>query len=246
MTEKLAQDENTLFEEYKRTGNIEIRNMIVEKYYYMAKVLANKFLNRGVEYDDLLQVASMALVKAAERFKPSMNNKFSTYATPTIIGEIKKYFRDKANTIRMPRKYYEMYPSVKNAYESLSQEFDKPPTPEEIADMTGHSSEDVIQVLEMVRSSNITSLDEEFDEEGYNRMEAVGNEDPEFDRIETLDLYERALEALDENEKKVVSMRYRQGMSQKSIADEFGVSQMYISRLEKKIYQKMRKRLEND
>ncbi|MBN1623352.1 MAG: sigma-70 family RNA polymerase sigma factor [Clostridia bacterium] len=246
MTENIPVNENSLFEEYKQTGNIEIRNIIVEKYYYMAKVLANKFLNRGVEYDDLLQVASLALVKAAERFEPSMENKFSTFATPTIIGEIKKYFRDKASTIRMPRKYYELYPSVKGAYETLSQKLDKPPTPEEIADMTGDTPEDVIQVLEMVRSGNITSLDEEFDEEGYSRMEAIGDEDPAFDRLETKDLYDRALEALDENEKRVVEMRYRMGMSQKNIADEFGVSQMYISRLEKKIYHKMRKRLESN
>lgn len=242
----MTQNDDKLFEEYRQTGNIEIRNIIVEKYYYMAKVLTNKFLNRGVDYDDLLQVASLALVKAAERFEPSMNNKFSTYATPTIIGEIKKYFRDKANTIRMPRKYYELYPSVKNAYEELSQKLDRSPTPDQIADMTGHSSEDVIQVLEMVRNSNITSLDEEFDEEGYSRMEAVGNPDSGFKGIETRDLYDRALEILDENEKKVMLMRYRDGMSQKSIAEEFGVSQMYISRLEKKIYSKMRKKLDSD
>ncbi|HPJ22612.1 MAG TPA: sigma-70 family RNA polymerase sigma factor, partial [Clostridia bacterium] len=148
--------------------------------------------------------------------------------------------------IRMPRKYYELYPAVKSAYETLSQENDKPPTPEEIADMTGNTSEDVIQVLEMVRSGNITSLDEEFDEEGYSRMEAVGDEDPAFERLETRDLYERAMEALDENEKRVVEMRYVMGMSQKNIADEFGVSQMYISRLEKKIYYKMRKKLESN
>ena len=242
----MTQNDDKLFEEYIRTGNIEIRNAIVEKYYYMAKVLAGKFLNRGVDYDDLLQVASLALVKAAERFKPDMQNKFSTFATPTIIGEIKKYFRDKANTIRMPRKHYELYPSIKNAYETLSQELNHAPTPEQIADMTGHTSEEVIEVLEMVRSGNITSLDEEFDEEGYSRMEAIGNEDSGYDGIEIKDLYERALHLLNENEKKVILMRYGQGMSQKSIAEEFGVSQMYISRLEKKIYGKLRKKLDNN
>ncbi len=242
----MTQNDDKLFEEYTQTGSIEVRNIIVEKYYYMAKVLAGKFLNRGVDYDDLLQVASLALVKAVERFKPDMHNKFSTFATPTIIGEIKKYFRDKANTIRMPRKHYELYPSIKNAFETLSQVLDRAPTPQEIADSTGHSAEEVIEVLEMVRNGNLTSLDEEFDEEGYSRMEAVGNVDPDFERIETLDLYDRALDVLDENERKVILMRYKQGFSQKKIAEEFGVSQMYISRLEKKIYSKLRKKLDSN
>lgn len=241
----MTQNEDKLFEEYTQTGSIEVRNIIVEKYYYMAKVLAGKFLNRGVDYDDLLQVASLALVKAVERFKPDMHNKFSTFATPTIIGEIKKYFRDKANTIRMPRKHYELYPSIKNAFELLSQALNRAPTPQEIADSTRHSAEEVIEVLEMVRNGNLTSLDEEFDEEGYSRMEAVGNEDPDFERIETLDLYDRAMDMLDENERKVILMRYKQGFSQKKIAEEFGVSQMYISRLEKKIYSKLRKKLDS-
>ena len=240
----MTQNDDILFEEYNRTGNIEVRNAIVEKYYYMAKVLAGKFLNRGVEYDDLLQVASLALVKAAERFKPDMHNKFSTFATPTIIGEIKKYFRDKANTIRMPRKHYELYPSIKNAYETLSHELGRAPNPREVAERAGRTAEEVIEVLEMVRSGSITSLDEEFDEEGYSRMEAIGNADPGFEGIETKDLYERALEMLDENERKVILMRYGQGLSQKRIAEEFGVSQMYISRLEKKIYSKLRKKLD--
>ena len=197
----MTQNDDKLFEEYIQTGNIEVRNIIVEKYYYMAKVLAGKFLNRGVDYDDLIQVASLALVKAAERFKPDMDNKFSTFATPTIIGEIKKYFRDKANTIRMPRKHYELYPTIKNAFETLSQEMGKAPTPQQIADRTGQTAEEVIEVLEMVRSGNITSLDEEFDEEGYSRMEAVGNEDPGFSGIIAKDLYDRALGMLDEKKK---------------------------------------------
>lgn len=240
------QNDDKLFEEYIRTGNIEIRNLIVEKYYYMAKVLAGKFLNRGVDYDDLLQVASLALVKAAERFRPDMDNKFSTFATPTIIGEIKKYFRDKASLIRMPRKHYELYPSIKNAYDTLTHEMNMAPTPLQIAEATGHSPEEVIEVLEMVRSGNISSLDEEFDEEGYSRMEALGDPDPGFEGIETRDMYERALSLLDENEKKVIIMRYNRGMSQKDIADDFGVSQMYISRLEKKIYSKLRKKLDSN
>lgn len=239
----MTQNDDKLFEEYIRTGNIEVRNIIVEKYYYMAKVLAGKFLNRGVDYDDLLQVASLALVKAAERFKPDMDNKFSTFATPTIIGEIKKYFRDRASTIRMPRKHYELYPVIKNAFESLSQELNNPPTASQIAERTGHTAEEVIEVFEMVRNGNITSLDEEFDEEGYSRMEAIGDDDPGFERVITRDLYERALGMLDENEQKVIEMRYGQGLSQKSIAEEFGVSQMYISRLEKKIYSKLRKKI---
>lgn len=241
----MTQDDNKLFEEYARTGNIEIRNQIVEKYHYMAKTLASRFVNRGVDYDDLVQVGSLALVKAAERFKPDLNNKFTTYATPTIIGEIKKHFRDKGNTVRMPRKQYELYPSIKNAYETLSQELDEPPTPQQVADMTGNTAEEVIQVFEMVRNSNMASLDEEYEEDGYSRMEAIGDLDPEFGRIETRDLYEKAMEMLNENERKVIRMRYDDNMSQKSIADEFGVSQMYISRLEKKIYNKLRKKFES-
>lgn len=242
----MTNNDEKLFEEYISTGNIETRNAIVEKYYYMAKILAGKFTNRGVDYDDLLQVASLALVKAAERFKPDMQNKFSTFATPTIIGEIKKYFRDKASVIRMPRKHYEMYPGIKNIYDMLSQELNKAPTAQQIADKSGYTAEEVIEVMEMVRSGNIASLDEEFDEEGYSRMEAVGKADPGFEGVETKDLYERALEYLNENEKKIILMRYSEGLSQKDIANKFGVSQMYISRLEKKIYNKLRNRFDDN
>jgi RNA polymerase sigma-B factor len=236
----MMESEEKLFKDYKDNPNIEKRNEIIEKYYYLAEVLSKKFRNRGVEYDDLLQVASLALLKAVERFNPDKEIKFSTFATPTIIGEIKKYFRDKSASVRMPRKYYEAYPHIKAALEDLLQEKGKYPTADEISERTGHTPEEVIEIIEMVKSGSIASLDEEYDEDGLTRMDGLSITEKGFEDIENSQLYRMALDSLNEDERKIILMRHKQGLTQKNIAQVTGHSQMYISRLERKIYEKLK------
>jgi len=232
--------EDVLFLEYSKNPTIELRNEIVEKNYYIAETLARKFVNRGVEYDDLLQVASFALIKAAERFKYSEGNKFTTFATPTIIGEIKKYFRDKAYTIRVPRRYYEAYPKVKRIYDELMNELGHSPTAKQLSKVTNYSEEEVLEILEASKTSNALSINEELDDDGFTRTDVLGTPEKGYIDVENKDLYNKALEHLSKMEKKLITLRYEKNMSQKEVAEKIGVSQMYVSRMERKIYQKLK------
>ena len=145
--------EDSLLAEYCRTRNIELRNQLVGKYLYIAEIIAKKFTNRGIEYDDLYQVASLALIKALERYDITKGYKFSSFATPTIVGEIKNYFRDKSRLIRLPRKESEYIKKIENAKSHLSNKLGRSPTPDEIAEYLGITSE---QVLELMESSYTT------------------------------------------------------------------------------------------
>ena len=128
-----------LFDQYRKTGDVSIRNEIVESYLYMVDILIRKYLNKGVEYDDLYQVGAMALISAVERFDPSKGYEFSSFATPTIIGEIKKYFRDKEWSVKVPRRMKEMAGKIQSAREELSNRLQRNPTIPEIAEFTGFS-----------------------------------------------------------------------------------------------------------
>ena len=128
-----------LFDRYKETGDINIRNEIVEKYLYMVEVLIRKYLNKGVDYDDLYQVGAMALVSAVERFDPSKGFEFSSFATPTILGEIKKYFRDKEWILKVPRRQKEISLKIPAAKEELYEKLGRAPTVAELSEHLGYS-----------------------------------------------------------------------------------------------------------
>lgn len=237
--------DDQLFLEYRETKDLDLRNQLVEKFYYIAETLSRKFVNRGVDYDDLLQVASFALIKAVERYDVTSGNKFSTFATPTIIGEVKKYFRDKAYTVRVPRKLYEAYPRVKKIHEELSITLGRVPTAKEVSSECHFSEEDVIEILDSAKTSNMISLDESIDDEGFARIDMLGSSETGYIDIENKELYKKAFEKLSQVEQDIIEMRYYEHMSQKNIAIKLNVSQMYVSRLERKIYQKLRLVLNN-
>jgi len=232
--------EDKLFFEYSKNPTIELRNEIIEKNYYIAETLARKFVNRGVDYDDLVQIASYALIKAVERFNYDAGNKFTTFATPTIIGEIKKYFRDKAYTIRVPRRYYEAYPKVKKIFDELLNELGQVPTAAQLSKATEYSEEEVIEILEAAKTSNALSINEELDDDGFTRSDVLGMQEKGYIDVENKDLYNKALNHLNEIERRLVRLRYENNMSQKEVAKKIKVSQMYVSRLERKIYQKLK------
>ena len=148
-----------LFDQYRKTGDVSIRNEIVESYLYMVDILIRKYLNKGVEYDDLYQVGAMALISAVERFDPSKGYEFSSFATPTIIGEIKKYFRDKEWSVKVPRRMKEMAGKIQSAKEELSNRLQRNPTIPEIAEFTGFSEEDVLQATESGMACFFTQSD---------------------------------------------------------------------------------------
>lgn len=227
--------------EYVKNPNVENRNKVVAKYMNLVEIISKKFYNRGVDYEDIFQVASIALINSVERFDINKGVKFISFATPTIIGEIKRHFRDKGSTIRVPRRIYEVYQKVNYAREVLSNELQRPPNVSEIAKHLNISDENVLEIMESWNVYNMQSFDQSvFSEDNLELHEVVGEEDIEFEKIENNDFLNKSLEKFNDIEKEFINMRYKDNATQKEIADKMGVSQMFVSRLEKKIINKFR------
>ena len=208
---------------------------------YLADIITKKFTNRGVESDDIYQVACVALINAVERFDPDAEVKFVSFATPTIIGEIKRYFRDKASVIRIPRRIYEVYQKVNQAREYLMQKHKRAPRIDEIAEYLKMKEETILEIIESWNVYNIQSFDQTvFEEDDLELHETVGQDDETFERINNRDFLEKAMENFNQAEKLFIKLRFFENKTQKDIAKHFNVSQMYISRLEKRTLEKFR------
>jgi RNA polymerase sigma-70 factor, sigma-B/F/G subfamily len=237
----VADENDSLFSKYLEDRSAVHRNEIVNKYMYLAEIISRKFLNRGMEYEDIFQVACIALIKAVERFDTGKGVKFVSFATPTIIGEIKRYFRDKGSVIRIPRRIYEIYQKVNHAREYLSHELQRVPRVDEIAKYLKISEENVLEIIESSNAYNIQSFDQTvYNDDDLELHETIGADDVTFERIENRDFLEKSLNRFNEPEKEFIRMRYFNGKTQKEIADKLGVSQMYVSRLEKKVLERFR------
>lgn len=232
-----------IFEKYKKDRSIETRNEIVQRYLYVVDILIRKYLNKGVEYDDLYQVGSMALVFAVERYDLERGYEFTSFATPTIIGEIKRYFRDKGWAMKVPRRLKELGAKIPVAKEDLEKTLLRSPKVSEIADYLGCSEEDVLEAMESNQAYGAFSLQQSFDENGEDNSldKYLGKEEGGYSRLENEELIRNILGKLSEEEKRVFKMRFIDGMIQQKIAETLGVSQMTISRIEKKIREKFGK-----
>lgn len=235
------EEHEVLFKRYKENPTVTNRNEIVSKYIYLAEILSKKFVNRGIEYEDIYQVACIALIKAVERFSLDRGVKFVSFATPTIVGEIKRYFRDKGSVIRIPRRIYEVYQKVNHAREHLYHELERAPKADEIAKYLDISEEMVLEIIESSNAYNVQSFDQNvYADDDLELHETIGSEDVTFERIENRDFLERSLDRFNQAEKEFIKMRYFENKTQKQIADRLGVSQMYVSRLERKVMERFR------
>lgn len=236
-----------LFEEFDQTGEKKLRDQLITEHIYIAEILAKKYVNRGIEYDDLFQVASVGLIYAIDRYDVSKGFEFSSFATPTIVGEIKRYFRDKGWVIRVPRRIQELSKKVNIMRTVLSQELQRQPTIDDIAERLEISSEEVLEAMEASKVYTPQSLDKTFDsgmdDREMNLGDVIGIEDENFDLIEFQDVIDRLTVHLNDLEKKIFYYRYYDKRTQVSIADELDISQMTVSRIEKKIIQKFRDEL---
>ena len=169
-------NEEELFRKYRETGDVALRNQIVEKYLYIASVLAKKFVGRGVDYDDLYQVASLALIRGVDRFDERKGLKFSTFITPTITGEIKNYFRDRSRLVHLPRKVSELRVGIKRASEEFFAENGRKPTAAELAKKLGVTEEEVLRCSD---AGGVVSLDTPVDREG-DGMSRLARENCDF------------------------------------------------------------------
>ena len=238
----MQEDINSLFIRYKQTGEVALRNQIAEQYLYIADILAKKFVGRGVEYDDLKQVASLALLKGIERFDPDMGMQFSTFITPTITGEIKNYFRDKSRLIKLPRRLNETAVRVrKYSAEHLAEKGVKPTT-KEIAAALNIPEDEVIQALEI---SGTVSLDTLASDDDRSLHDVVADDNDGFEQLETKDLLRSAMKDFDDVEKRLIKYRFVDELSQAETAEKLGVSQMFVSRTERKLLARMREKLKD-
>lgn len=238
--------EYELFELYGKEKSDGLKECILKKYLYIAEIVAKKFVGRGVEYDDLFQVASLALVKAVDRFENVRGVKFSSFATPTLVGEIKNYFRDKTRMIRISRRDSELIRKMEDAKEALQNTSRSKVKPEDIANYLGIEVERVLELMETQSAGYATSLDSAVAiGEDIKLMRIVGRPDQEYERIENKDFIEYCMARLNDIEKKLVKYRYVYENSQREVALKLGVSQMYVSRVERKILEKLRNIYEN-
>lgn len=206
------EDLRKMFVTYDQTKDPKLRSILIEKHLYIAEILAKKYVNKGIEYDDLFQVASIGLILAIDRYDLSKGFEFSSYATPTIIGEIKKYFRDKGWVIRVPRRIQELSKKVNNARVYLSQTLQKSPTAEDIAHYLEITQEEVLEAIEASQVYSPQSLDATYessnDERDVNLADLIGVEDSNYASIEIKDFIDHTMEKLNAMEKEILVSRY--------------------------------------
>jgi len=232
-----------LFREYARTKDLEVRERLVLAHMGLAKYLAGKFAYRGEPVEDLIQVAQVGLLQAIDRYDPARGVAFSTYATATIVGEIKRYFRDKTWAIHVPRRLRELNNSLMRAVDRLSASLGRSPTIGEIAEDSGVPFEDILEALEVGRAYNPASLEADIGgdghEDGASLSDYIGAEDPELRRTDDRHTIEEALASLPDRERTIVRMRYYEERSQVEIAKHLGISQMHVSRIQREALRRL-------
>jgi RNA polymerase sigma-B factor len=218
------------FIEFAQSRDKGLRDELVETHLGLAYQLARRFSNRGESYDDLAQVASIALIKSVDRFDPERGVEFSTFATRTVIGELKRHFRDKGWAVRAPRRIQELYLELGHVIESLSHELGRPPTVAEMAAVTGSSEEAVLEALEAGQSYRTSSIDAPDRQDG-TMAGRLGDVDVGFTGTEDRMVLAISLAELSDRERTILNLRFIEGLTQSQIAARIGVSQMHVSRL---------------
>ncbi|MCL4309850.1 MAG: SigB/SigF/SigG family RNA polymerase sigma factor [Actinomycetota bacterium] len=234
----------SLFRIYKGSHDPKIKNILVRAHLDLSHSLARRFMNRGEPLDDLVQVASMGLLKAIDRFDPDRNVQFTTYAVPTIVGELKRYFRDRTSTIRLPRGLRERAHALNNAVQRFSQEHGRSPNVAEISQEMGISEEDVIEGLGSIESSAVASLNSSSAEDSdLSLLDIIGGEDKTLETLDERLSLAGAMSDLSAREQNLLYLRFVEGLSQTEIANQLGISQMHVSRLLRRTLQSLRQNL---
>jgi RNA polymerase sigma-B factor len=220
------------FVAYAASREPSLREQLVAAHLGLAEYLARRFANRGEALDDLVQVASLGLIKAVDRFDPERGVEFSTYATHTIVGELKRHFRDKGWAIRAPRRMQELYLRLGKVVATLGQELGRSPTISELAAEVQVSEEEVLEALEAGQAYRSTSLDAPTgNDEGETLATRLGEEDPSLEDAESRATLSPLLAQLPPRERLILHMRFFEGLTQSEIATRLGISQMHVSRL---------------
>ena len=227
-------DERSLLDRYRRDGDLAARDAVVLRFLPLARQLASRYRGTGESHEDLVQIACVGLLKAVDRFEPDRGHAFPKYAVPTILGELRRHFRDRGWAVHVPRSTQELVLKVSDALEALPVRLGRSPTPRDVARYVGAPVEEVLQAMEAATAYEATSLDAprpaETDD-GPTWGDAVWCEEPGYERVELEEALRGGLAALSERERLILRLRFDEDMTQNEIAERIGVSQMHVSRL---------------
>jgi RNA polymerase sigma-B factor len=242
-----SREDRRLLIAYHRGGDPAAREALVERFLPLARQLARRYQRGGEALDDLVQVASLGLLKAIDRFDPSRETAFSSFAVPTILGELKRHFRDKGWSVRVPRDLQELAVRVDRVGEELSRELGRAPSPGEIGERVNATAEQVLEAREAAGAYRAVSLDRprDDDEDGEGVADSVGVEDPGFGLAEDAATVERLMRVLSDREREVLRLRFAEDLTQSEIGQRVGVSQMHVSRLIRQSVARLREAAED-
>lgn len=241
----LHTDFDVLFAAWKKSGDPQLRDRLILSQRNLVNYLARRFMDRGEMFEDVIQVGMVGLINALDGFDPSRGVRFSTFAIPTISGEIRRYFRDKVGSMRVPRRMQELYIAIQGRIEELTQKLDRSPTYSEIAFSLQIEVEEVVETLELGNALDPQSLDETiYGDDEATLSDTIGAPDPDMHAYEEHAALQMAMSRLSEKERRVLEMAYFDGFSQADIARRMGVSQMHISRLLRRALAELRQLLE--
>ena len=242
-------DDRTLLRRYHEEGDLAAREQLIEQYMSLVRSLARRYSYRGEQLDDLVQIGAIGLIKAIDRFDIDRGVELTTYATPNIIGEIKRHFRDKGWSVRVPRGLQELNVQLSKLIEEQTVELGRSPTIAELAKAAGAEEELVVEALESGRAYSSVSLSTgggQDDEGELDPLESLGAEEPQYEVSEDRAVLAPGFRVLDERERKILHLRFFKGLTQSQIAQEVGISQMHVSRLIRRALEKIREEIASD
>jgi RNA polymerase sigma-B factor len=237
-------DDRTLLRRYHEDGDLAARDQLIERYMALVRSLARRYAYRGEQLDDLTQIGAIGLIKAIDRFDVDRGVELTTYATPNIMGEIKRHFRDKGWSVRVPRGLQELNVKLSKLIEEQTVQLGRSPTIPELAKVAGVDEELVVEAIESGRAYSSVSLSTgggQDDEGGeLDPLDSLGSEEPQYEVSEDRAMLAPGFRALDERERLILHMRFFEGLTQSQIAQQVGISQMHVSRLIRRALERIR------
>jgi len=242
-------DDKILLRRYHEDGDLQAREQLIEQYMSLVRSLARRYSYRGEQLEDLVQIGAIGLIKAIDRFDLERGVELTTYATPNIIGEIKRHFRDKGWSVRVPRGLQELNVQLSRLVEQLTVQLSRSPTIPELAKAAGVEEEEVLEALESGRAYTSLSLSVGGgggDDADLDPLESLGTEEHQYEVSEDRAVLAPGFKVLDARERKILQLRFFEGLTQSQIAQQVGISQMHVSRLIRRSLEKIRETIAED
>jgi len=245
----MAENDKILLRRYHEQGDLQAREQLIEQYMSLVRSLARRYAYRGEQFDDLVQIGAIGLIKAIDRFDVNRGVELTTYATPNIIGEIKRHFRDRSWAVRVPRGLQELNVQLSKLIEQLTVQLSRSPTIPELAQAAGVDEEAVLEALESGRAYSSLSLSQgagQEDGDEIDPLESLGELEHEYEVSEDRAVLAPGFRALEPRERTILHLRFFEGLTQSQIAQQVGISQMHVSRLIRRSLEKIRAAIEAD